>query len=531
MQTKILWQTLKQHQLKKMAEPLWDEISPLLMPLAEPPEDIRYHESFLLIKAELEKASGIDLAVIDEAGADLCCHVAKDIRVGVYLTYVWLRTEAYQGLIKGLLFLYALCVLYPDSFQPRRVALIKTMLCWLSGDKVENALMLLQGRLLADEYQAIKALCSLIQAHLTTQFGQDFDELNALLLLLPTDEMHLNEADQAKTVSKPAAASDTDKSAAVVSQYAQEGQKSAVKAVLRSSQDVLDTMRTVARFISDQEQNEWASARLLRVFRWDLLRQLPPNEAGITRIMPPRGILLGQLDNLYLQQHWSELWRLCQQAFMEGANHFCLDLQYLSWCAMQHLGDEALLWADVLSSDVALLLLRLPKLDQLSFSDGRAFASEETRQWLELHARFREEDTQHPVAGQSDTALVTAEIEQQALAILHEQNMSKALDWLQGVVFDDDGLSLMRKHYLMAKLAIAAGQTDFALALLEKMNTTLSAEPLFSWDKKWTFQIKQMLWQLLKKQPKSQQNRPQLDLLVKEMTVLEPCLAHQLLYK
>lgn len=534
MQTKVLWQALKRHHIEQTVKPLWAQISPLLEPLTEPAQDIRYHDLFLAMKAELEKTSNIDLEMVDQAGRDLCVQVAKDIRVAVYLSYVWLRQDAYQGLMRGLLLLYAFCIVYADSYQPRRAPLVKTMLSWLAGEKMENACMLLQGRLLAEEYQAIEQLCQLIQTQLTEQFQQPFTELNALLALLPTDEMRRHEADR-PDVSSADTAAVTPATAPAVAATATVAEGLPVKTVLRSSQEVLDTMRTVGRFITEQEMNEWAAARLLRVFRWDLLRQLPPHEQGITRIMPPRAVLLTQLEQLYAQQNWIGLWQSCQQAFMEASNHFCFDLQYLSWCAMQHLDAEALQWADVLSSDMALLLMRLPQLDSLSFSDGRVFASEETRQWIEVHARFQPADIQQAMTGQQAQPLLPEDLEQQAMTMLHEHNMAKALAWLQGVTLEDDGVSQMRKHYLMAKLAIEAGQLDFAQALLEKLNNTLSAEPLFSWDKQWTFLIKKMLWQILqrpaKNKSKSQDNGLQMALLAQEMTVLDPYRAHQLLYK
>ncbi|SCC17644.1 MULTISPECIES: TssA family type VI secretion system protein [Snodgrassella] len=526
MQISAALKILQRRKIYEDVKPLWEEIEYLLAPVDGEPEDVNHHDSFLDIRQELEKVSDIQLGKIEDAAYYLCQNVGKDIRVVVYLTYALFRREAFRGLIKGLLLLYGVQAIYPSSFQPQRISVIKTMLRWLGGAKMEDAFLLCQDTLLPNEHQAITVLCELIQENLATQFKVTIDELAGLLGLLPV----LSGESQTLTASQATSTFAANSANEVVSVANDE-------VILCSSQDLMQTMKSVGQFIADKEQKEYASYRLLRQFRWDLLERLPLHQDGMTKIVPPRQELVNHLQTLYQRKDWSGLLAQCHAGFMEASNHFYFDLQFFCWTAMQHLAPEANVWADMLCSDMAFLLTRLTGLETLTFNNGQPFASGEVLDWIAVHARFQQQNIEEIQLSSSCELTSMNDIDAQAFVILAEQGFDKTMEWLATVQFEDGLEQLYYKQFLLARLAIKGGKTDFALSLLEKLNLPFSQQPLFEWNKKLTFQIKQELLRLLQqkfltiKGSGKEFVSGQIEELKKELVLLNPFLAHQLLYR
>jgi type VI secretion system protein VasJ len=526
MQISAALKILQNRKVYEDIKPLWEDIEYLLAPVDGVPEDVTHHDSFLDIRQELEKISDIQLGKIEDAANYLCQNVGKDIRVVVYLTYVLFRREAFRGLIKGLLLLYGVQAIYPSSFQPQRISVIKTMLRWLGGAKMEDAFLLCQDTLLAHEYQVITTLCELIQENLGAQFKVSIDELSGLLGLLPIPSGE----NQTSAVSQttPTCADNGSSEAAGIAND---------EVILRSSQDLMQTMKSVGQFIVEKEQKEYAAYRLLRQFRWDLLERLPLHQDGVTKITPPRRQLVDHLQALFKRKEWAGLLAQCHAGFMEASNHFYFDLQFLSWTAMQHMDPEVNVWADMLCSDLAFLLARLSGLETLTFNDGYPFASGEVLEWIAVHARFQQQNIEQTQLASNCELTSINDIEAQAFVILAEQGFDKTMEWLATIQFEDGLEQLYYKQFLLARLAIKGGKTDFALSLLEKLNRPFSRQPLFEWNKKLTFQIKQELLKLLQQKHLTIKGSSkefvagQIEELKKELVLLNPFLAHQLLYR
>lgn len=525
MQISAALKVLQKRKIYDDVKSLWDEIEFLLAPIEGESDDVTHHDSFLDIRQELEKVSDIQLSKIEDAAYYLCQNVGKDVRVIVYLTYVLFRREAYQGLIKGLLLLYGVQAIYADSLQPQRIAQIKTMLRWLGSTKMEDAFLLCQHSLSSKEFDLISILCSLIQDNLSEQYHVAIDELSGLLGLLSTS-IGENSSPTASQLSSLVTENNADLKVAAEND----------EVILRSTQDLMQTMKSVGQFIVDKEQKIFAAYRLLRQFRWDLLEQLPLNQDGVTKIAPPRPEMVNRLQGLYQRKDWNGLLAQCHAGFMEASNHFYLDLQYLSWTAMRQMMPQVHVWADMLCSDLAYMLSRLSGLETLKFNNNQPFASSETLDWISVHARFQQQNVEEIQFSSSDELTSAEDIDEQAFLILAEQGFDKTLDWLSKIPFDECLEQQYYKQFLLARLAIKGGKADFALPILEKLNLPFSQHPLFEWNKKLTFQIKQELLRLLQqKYMVSKMNKEniaaQMEELRKELILLNPFQAHQLFYK
>ena len=282
-----------------------------------------------------------------------------------------------------------------------------------------------------------------------------------------------------------------------------------------------------------------AAYRLLRCVRWDTLADVPPHDmSGKTRLVAPRTELRAQLKRLLLQKQWPELLDRVEQAFAEGANHFWLDLQYYAHTAQTaqtapahgsghygHTGDLAV-------TDCALMLERLPGIQNLCFSDGSPFAEDITLEWIGRYATVRDierGDVMTPLVI-TDRHTDWAETEIQAFEVLSQRGLESTLDWLQhlpGRRSERDNLLL---QLVMARLSEKAERLDTALHLLMLADDTARRYQLGSWEPALAFEVKQHLRRLLalrmhRKDADKFSIGQRLDSLLGELTALDPARA------
>lgn len=99
-------------------------------------------------------------------------------------------------------------------------------------------------------------------------------------------------------------------------------------------------------------------------------------------MVPPKSDYRAQLKRLYLQQSWTELIELTDSLFVEGVNHFWLDVQWYLHQALTRAGSPWDKNAGIIISDLKMLLHRMPGLETLAFNDGTPFADDVTREWI-----------------------------------------------------------------------------------------------------------------------------------------------------
>ncbi|MFT2542654.1 type VI secretion system domain-containing protein, partial [Escherichia coli] len=72
-------------------------------------------------------------------------------------------------------------------------------------------------------------------------------------------------------------------------------------------------------------------------------------------------------------------------------SHFWLDIQWYLHQALAKAGAPWDRWTAVIRQDLALLLERLPGLENLAWNDGTPFADEVTRNWIAQQVMMRED--------------------------------------------------------------------------------------------------------------------------------------------
>ncbi len=224
-------------------------------------------------------------------------------------------------------------------------------------------------------------------------------------------------------------------------------------------------------------------------------------------------------------------------AFMEGANHLWLDLQYFQHIALDQLGTPYSAWRELLRADIALFLDRLPGIERLAFNDGTPFADDTTREWIARHAVVRDLEAGEAMAPlpvtadqRVDTGGDWSEIEAQARELSTNQTLEAAFVWLESL----PGVRTERGRYLqrvvMARLAAHAGRPEVALSLLGELDATAQSLKLIHWEPALAFDIKhQLLKSLETLVSRKGADKPALarriDHLRGEMIVLDPARA------
>jgi type VI secretion system protein VasJ len=487
--------------------------------------DPGYDDDFLAIKEEVAKLSDINDTLIIELAEKLLKSTAKDVRLAVYYAYGRMRRDGAEGISDGFELLSALIDRFGAALLPARTESRKSALEWLAGATFTGRLDRVQGLAGAPLERTLSALALILER--TAQWPEAArPSLDGLFR-----RFEERVEGDAETLSAAAAAqAAAEPSMAVHSQLASVLPGSGE---VDSTRDLLDRARQMALFLREQPQGYLAAYRLMRCVRWDTLTEVPPHEtSGKTRLLGPRVELRAQLKRLMLQKQWPELLDRVEQAFSEGANHFWLDLQYYAFTGQDQAGGEYARVRDLLATDCALMLERLPGLDQLAFADGSLFADDTTLEWIARHATVRDVERGEIMAPVSVASASTdwAETEAQAADLAGQQSLDAALAWLQGLPVPDGGRDRFIRQLVMARVAERADRADTALHLLAALDLSARRFDLAAWEPSLVFEAKQQLLRLLR----ARMNRKDADktalaqrieTLVGDLTAIDPARA------
>jgi type VI secretion system protein VasJ len=443
-------------------------------------------DDFLAIKDEVAKLSGIDDTLIIDTAERLLKHGAKDMRVAVFYVYGRMRRDGAEGVASGFELLSALIDRFGETLPPARAESRKAALEWLAGGTFAERLDRVTGLsgVLLERTLSALALIAERTAQWSDAGRPELDSLfrrfeSRVETPLPSDgaELDTPSASNAHAATLPTAHD------------------------VSSARDLLDHARHMARFLREQPQGYLAAYRLMRCVRWDTLSEVPPHEVGgKTRLVAPRAELRAQLMRLSLQKQWPELLERVEQAFAEGANHFWIDLQYYAFTAQEYAGGDYAPVRDVTATDCALMLERLPGIEQLAFSDGSPFADDATLEWIARYATVRDVERGEAVAPVVVDSAGTdwAETEAQASDLAAQQGLDAAFAWLQRLPAQDGERDRFVRQLVVARVAEHADRPDMAQHLLATLDAVAQRFQLAAWEPSLAFEAKQQLLRLLK---------------------------------
>ncbi|PRY06565.1 type VI secretion system protein TssA [Paraburkholderia sp. BL25I1N1] len=504
--------------LARSAQGRWDDWLHPISDDAPVGTDPGYDDEFLAIKEEVAKLSEVDNTLIVDTAERLLKRSAKDVRLAVYYLYGRMRRDGAEGVASGFELLSAFVDRFGDTLLPARVETRKASLEWLAGGTFADRLDRVQGLsgpLLARTLSAL-ALINERTAPWPEAARPDLDPLFRRF------EGRVESPELSESSGNSGTSAENSSASALP-----------LAGGVSSTRELLDRARQMVLFLRDQPHGYLAAYRLMRCVRWDTLTEVPPHEvSGKTRLVAPRAELRALLKRLLLQRQWPELLERVEAAFAEGANHFWLDLQYYAFSAQEQAGGDYAKVRDLAATDCALMLERLPGLDQLSFSDGSPFADDTTLEWIARHATVRDVERGEsvtPVAVSSVNA-DWAETEAQAVELAAQQGLDVAFAWLQRLPAEDGERGRFVRQLVMARVAEHADRLDTALHLLSVLDAAAQRFQLAAWEPSLAFDAKYHLLRLLRiRMNRKDADKPALtaraDVLTGELTAIDPARA------
>lgn len=500
---------------------LWDNwLTPIT---ADHPtgNDPGYDDDFQCMREEVNKLSGVDTGLVCQSAEKLLTEVCKDTRVATYYIWARLHRDGEAGLAEGLELLAALLTRYGDTLHPQRVNSRKLALEWLAGQRMLDSL-LRYPEVTRPDFERIAGALALTEQCLSLWDESARPHFTALYRALE------NRLAQSGGLDAVVPQNSTPGSQPV----AEQSTTPQLQAV-QSGRELLEQSKLLAKYLSDQPQGWLSGHHLMKCVRWDTVHQLPPlDAAGRTRLIAPRADYRAQLKRLYLQQSWQELLEQADGMFIESVNHFWLDVQWYLYQALTKSPPPGDSWAEIIKQDLRLLLLRLPGLEGLAYSDGTPFADEVTQNWitqqvLDTPADWRNDPASAAVQTSEDDIL---QLEPEALTLADSEGTEAALNWLQ----QRPGMTTPRQQWLlrllMARVAEQYGKNEMALHLLGELNERAGQLTLNQWEPGLLFEVKARRLKLLRmKSGRSEADKarlgPEMDGLLAGLIALDPARA------
>lgn len=465
-------------------------------------EDVAYTDDFEAIKIELAKLSGMDYRLILDASERLLKRESKDLRVATYYIFASLRDRGLAGFSDGLEILCGLLQKFDQSLWPKKPVQKRNALNWLSGERVLDTL---KNVGLSDSTELKRTLSALMSLQHYFEGWEEAVRPSLFPLLQYFEESSV------RFSSFPTSSSQNQETSAPVEQVAtpqihQESRGSSESLTVtkvNSSKALLDQVRINAAYLREQDDGYWSANKMIRAVRWGGLNGIPPHQNGQTRLKAPRADLLANLNRLIHEQQWRDLLDKVEAAFLEGANHYWLDLQYYAWQGQQALGGLYLSQVESSLFELKSLLTRCEGLTGLSFDNGFPFVSADTLTWLEQKVMSSTRKQMSSQAIQKAALEPSSQEEnqesywQQALLKTQEHGLDAAFAWLETLPEWQTGSGQVKKWVMMARLAVSAQKEDWAVKLLEQASKQMQVLTVKEWDKHFTFEVYALWYQLL----------------------------------
>ena len=504
--------------LRQQAQTRTENWQPWLAPIsATHPtgEDPGYDDDVQRIREEVNKLSGIDTARITSLTEQLLTDVTKDIRVMTFYLWARLHQQGEMGLAEGLELLAAALRRYGNALHPQRPRSRQAALTWLGSGRMLDSLSLWPEVSL----RSVRRICG---ALLLISDALDEEEKPLLLPLVRALETRLAQHGVESNTTALHAAHQA------LSADTQSTPVSAALAPVNSGEALKSQAKLLAKFMREQPGGWLSAHHLMKSVRWDTLSQLPALDgSGNTRLLAPKPDQRAHLKRLYLQQSWLELLELTDTLFSQAINHLWLDLQWYASEAISRSGMDSSL-VTIIEQDLNGLLLRLPGLEVLTFSDGTPFADEVTLNWISQRVRnepgYPEPETLF-AGSPVDSDVLSYESE--ALEKAETEGIETALLWLQ----QRPGVHAVREQWLlrliMARLCEQFGRQEMALHLLGELHAQAATLTLSQWSPELLFDVRARRLKLLRvKAARTESERvrllPEMEALLAGLIAIDP---------
>jgi|GEM_PF-1178906 len=489
--------------------------------------DARSGEDFDLLKGEISKLTSLTGAKINwqkvvEHSVTILSKQSKDLLVASYLCAGLFNTNGFSGLKAGLVCFHGILTNFWDSlFPPLRKKKTKARsaaLAWLAEEIVKQVNLYKpvpedrEALVLCDE--AIEPLQKLIYE----RFEEDVVSFSGLKDAIARYLSELPEPVKVTPPGKEVTKEPDKKQEAEPAQVKKEPEKTvkpppqqrlskppdiAVADTAKSIQNEQDVTRLMnelntaylrlSSFLFEQNKANPLPYRIARFVAWLELTELPANENLKTRVPSVDSSTIDRVKMLINNKYWEALVEFAESNLTEFP--LWLDLNYYAVLALSNMGVSYKQAQEAIASELEKLLSRLPELVNLHFSDGTAFASQDTKNWLDsvlvskaggAGAAKSEMPEELMELKTSARSLVIEKKHKEALAVL-EQGLDKSATNRERFIFTME----------IAKAYLDAQRFHGAVALLEPLDNDIQRFSLETWDQPLAYETLHLLWRSL----------------------------------
>ncbi len=467
-------------------------------------DDIRQGQEFESLHAEIGKLSiiGSDSHPIDwervrDLSISILTHQSKDLFVATYLAGALTELNGLQGLADGTGLLRDLTANFWENMHPPKKRMRGRMnaFAWWK----ERAVSYLKN-FAPDSPQDQNLLHTLSSAlsDLDADLGQKSNDaptlrdIRDLVQRIPVRESPLDDSASASEPSGPAVTEPEQptpkeepspqakappgpaRSEPYFDQSPMGTQNLDAQEAEKIFKHGLDQLFTYRDWLLAQDPVSPLAFRIIRWVAWSRIQTLPPTEGSATHIPPPEPEVMHSIQLLLSQAKFRQVLQESESRINQYL--FWLDLTWASAQALQGLGEDGAGALDVLETETALFLRRLPGLQDLAFNDGTPFCRQQTRDWLQSLANRpnqQSNDAQDPA--------------QEALALARTKSAQNdilgALGCLETAL---EGEGRMRERYRLQvsllQLLAQFGPEKVGPAYAQEIVATLDRFGLDTWD-------------------------------------------------
>ncbi|MBU1482077.1 MAG: TssA family type VI secretion system protein [Gammaproteobacteria bacterium] len=473
--------------------PLPAKVLELIQPIGKTGtgEDPRYSDQFTQIKQEIDRLSDANFDLVTKLSREVLISVGKDLRVAGYLIMSTLYCKGVAELPDAITVYRMIMDKLWDGCFPVKESARKQAFAWLNSDRMDTFIQQQNGESASlDDLQHLRTEIDLLNKLARLRMGEEapqWTRINAWV------DSNLGE----KLNQKSALEREQNSQAQKLSQTA------GSDAPLTESRAEQQIGKIVTFY---RERGERAQALALsRAIRWGGL-QMPPNEAGVTRIPPLRESALNELAALQASGAGPEqVFALCENLLMEPGAQWNMDLQHIAHKALVALNDTASM--HVLEAEIKSLLKRCVGLADLCYAGNMVFANEATKEWLNGLATEAPAEDEEQAGNTADTEIKNITIA--ASKASTGGNLVAGLEVLKELP-GNTGRQRFIRRIEEARLCIKTKQTEMAKSMLEALDREIARSDLSAWEPAiaisvWRLQLKQIALELPKANSTQQQ--------------------------
>lgn len=446
-------------------------------------EDVKYDDDFQAVKQQINQigsvSGDVDFDVVVSKSYHILETKSKDLMTASYLALALARTQGAEGALEGLLVLHTLIRSFWEGLHPKKPIRRRNALQFVS-DRLQDTFELWDAPQ-PEQREALELAVetsAAIQAYAMAALGEQAPALSGLTNGLRERVRRLPKPPEPEEeAADPSDEGPTDDGAAPGARAA------GPRAAVASAADARSAVIEAATFLRDTDATNLVPYRLLRSLRWDILTDAPPSENNVTRLEAPLQQRRTYLRGLLEKGEHETLLTEAERSFQDGTFHVWLDLQRLMVSALDGLGAPYAPLAEALTTDLAVLLRRVPALLALRFSDNTPFADGLTVEWVDTTVR--------PALGADGAASGPSRQPEEAdpLAEAYSEartqsgsDLAAALATLQAVAPDGTQRFAFRRRLYEATLCTRAGQHTVARSLLERLLEDIRRHQLQTWE-------------------------------------------------